>query len=391
MRRFDLVYVTQDPPRGTGDAVRVALPELARDGVTMVLIGDAPLVPPTALARLAAAAADDRLALLTARVADASGLGRIVRDAAGRVRAIVEERDATEPQLAIREINAGMIAVPTPRLTRWINELRADNAQGEFYLTDVVGLAVRDGVPVEAIVVDDERDVRGVNDRAQLAALERIVQRRRADALMKDGTTIADPDRIDIRGTLACGADVTIDVGCVFEGDVRLEGGVSIGPYCVLRDVVAGARTRVEPFTYIVEAKIGAGCRIGPYARIRPGADLAEDVHVGNFVEVKAATIGARSKVNHLAYVGDATVGRDVNVGAGTITCNYDGAYKHRTVIEDDVHIGSDCQLVAPVTVHRGATLGAGTTLTRDAPPDALTLSRVAQITKPGWQRPRKK
>jgi bifunctional UDP-N-acetylglucosamine pyrophosphorylase/glucosamine-1-phosphate N-acetyltransferase len=269
--------------------------------------------------------------------------------------------------------------------------LKDDNAQHEFYLTDVIGMAVADGVPIEAIVVADECDVRGVNDRAQLAALERIVQRRQADAMMAAGTTIADPDRIDIRGTLTCGADVTIDVGCVFEGEVRLADGVSIGPYCMLRNVSAGAATRIEPFTHIVDAKIGANCRIGPYARLRPGNDIADHVHIGNFVEVKASTIGDRSKVNHLAYVGDTSVGRDVNVGAGTITCNYDGANKHRTVIEDDVHIGSDCQLIAPVTVHRGATLGAGTTLTRDAPPDALTLSRVTQVTKPGWQRPRKK
>ena len=391
MRRYELTFVTQDPPRGTGDAVRLALRALPADGVTIVLIGDAPLVPPVALARLAEAASDNRLALLTADVPDPSGLGRIVRDPYGHVRAIVEQRDATEAQVAIREINAGMIAAPTARLARWVAALKDDNAQREFYLTDVIAMAAADGVPIEAIKVDDERDVRGVNDRAQLAALERIVQRRHAQALQNAGVSIADPDRIDIRGALECGQDVAIDVGCVFEGNVRLADGVSIGPYCVLRNVSAGAGTRIEPFSHIVDATIGANCRVGPYARLRPGAELAEDVHVGNFVEVKASTIGARSKVNHLSYVGDAVVGRDVNVGAGTITCNYDGANKHRTVIEDDVHIGSDCQLVAPITVHRGATLGAGTTLTRDAPADALTVSRVPQVSRAGWRRPRKK
>ncbi len=391
MQRFELTFVEQDPPRGTGDAVRIALRALPPDGITMVLIGDAPLVQPAALKRLADAAARNRLALLTARVPDPTGLGRIVRDPYGHVRAIVEERDATETQLAINEINAGMMAAPTSRLARWVAALKDDNRQREFYLTDVIAMAAAESVAIEAILVDDERDVRGINDRAQLAALERILQRRRADALLAVGASIADPDRIDIRGTLECGRDVAIDVGCVFEGDVRLGDGVAIGPYCVLRNVTAGAGTRVEAFSYVVDATIGANCRIGPYARLRPGTELAEDVHIGNFVEVKAATIGARSKVNHLSYVGDASIGRDVNVGAGTITCNYDGAYKHRTVIEDDVHIGSDTQLVAPVTVRRGATLGAGTTLTREAPADALTLSRAPQVSKSGWQRPRKK
>jgi bifunctional UDP-N-acetylglucosamine pyrophosphorylase/glucosamine-1-phosphate N-acetyltransferase len=391
MQRFELAYVTQDPPKGTGDAVRLALDALPDDGVTMVLIGDAPLVPPASLAELAQAASAEHLALVTARVPDASGLGRVVRDAQGRVRAIVEERDCSDAELAIREINAGMIAAPTRLLARWVRALKDDNAQHEFYLTDVIAMAAAEGVPIDAVVVADERDVRGVNDRAQLAALERIVQQRQADALMAAGATIVDPQRIDIRGALRCGADVTIDVGCVFEGDVQLADGVSVGPYCVLRDVAAGERTRIEPFTHIVDAKIGANCRIGPFARLRPGNELANHVHIGNFVEIKASAIADRSKVNHLAYVGDTTVGRDVNVGAGTITCNYDGANKHRTVIEDDVHIGSDCQLIAPVTVHRGATLGAGTTLTSDAPADALTLSRVTQVSKPGWQRPRKK
>jgi bifunctional UDP-N-acetylglucosamine pyrophosphorylase/glucosamine-1-phosphate N-acetyltransferase len=391
MGRFDVALVTQDPPRGTGDAVRIALAGMSTDGVTVVLNGDVPLVPADAVARLARAAAGDRLALLTAKVGDPAGLGRVVRDPYGHVRAIVEERDATDAQLAIREINAGQYAAPTSRLAGWVAALRDDNAQREFYLTDVIRFAAAENVPIEAILVDDERLVRGVNDRAQLAALERIVQRRQADTLLAAGVSLADPERIDIRGSLECGRDVAIDVGCVFEGDVRLADGVSIGPYCVLRNMVVGTDSRIEPFSHLVDSAIGGRCRVGPFARMRPGVELADDVHVGNFVETKASSIGARSKVNHLSYVGDTTVGRDVNVGAGTITCNYDGANKHRTVIEDDVHIGSDCQLIAPVTVHRGATLGAGTTLTRDAPADALTLSRVPQASHPGWQRPRKR
>ena len=387
----DVVFVTQDPPRGTGDAVRVALAALPGGGVTVVTFGDVPLVPAAAMQELDASARGGRLALLTARVPDPSGLGRIVRDQAGAVRAIVEEKDATPEQRAIREINTGVLAAPTALLAGWVAALKADNAQREFYLTDIVAMAVADGVPVTALAAADEIDVRGVNDRAQLVALERVVQRRAADALLVAGTWIADPDRFDLRGTLACGRDVRIDVGCVFEGEVRLADGVEIGAHCVLRDVTVGAGTVIAPFSHLTGATIGARCQIGPYARMRPGAVLAEEVHIGNFVEVKASEIAARSKAGHLAYIGDATIGSDVNVGAGTIVCNYDGAHKHRTVIEDDVFIGSDSQLVAPVTVGRGATLGAGTTLTRDAPAGKLTVSRAKQVTVDGWQRPRKK
>ena len=387
----DVVFVTQDPPRGTGDAVRVALAALPGGGVTVVTFGDVPLVPAAAMQELDALARGGRLALLTARVPDPSGLGRIVRDQAGAVRAIVEEKDATPEQRAIREINTGVLAAPTALLAGWVAALKADNAQREFYLTDIVAMAVADGVPVTALAAADEIDVRGVNDRAQLVALERVVQRRAADALLVAGTWIADPDRFDLRGTLDCGRDVRIDVGCVFEGEVRLADGVEIGAHCVLRDVTVGAGTVIAPFSHLTGATIGARCQIGPYARMRPGAVLAEEVHIGNFVEVKASEIAARSKAGHLAYIGDATIGSDVNVGAGTIVCNYDGAHKHRTVIEDDVFIGSDSQLVAPVTVGRGATLGAGTTLTRDAPAGKLTVSRAKQVTVDGWQRPRKK
>ncbi len=387
----DVVFVTQDPPRGTGDAVRVALTALPGGGVTVVTFGDVPLVPAASMQELDAQARGGRLALLTAVVPDPAGLGRIVRDADGAVRAIVEEKDATPGQRAIREINTGVLAAPTALLAGWVAALRADNAQREFYLTDIVAMAVADGVPVTALTAADERDVRGVNDRAQLVALERVVQRRAAEALLVAGTWIADPDRFDLRGTLDCGRDVRIDVGCVFEGAVQLADGVEIGAHCVLRDVTVGAGTVIAPFSHLTSATIGARCQIGPYARLRPGAVLGEEVHIGNFVEVKASEIAARSKANHLAYIGDATIGSDVNVGAGTIFCNYDGAHKHRTVIEDDVFIGSDSQLVAPVTVGRGATLGAGTTLTRDAPAGKLTVSRAKQTTVDGWQRPRKK
>jgi bifunctional UDP-N-acetylglucosamine pyrophosphorylase/glucosamine-1-phosphate N-acetyltransferase len=387
----DVVFVTQDPPRGTGDAVRVALTALPGGGVTVVTFGDVPLVPAASMQELDAQARGGRLALLTAVVPDPTGLGRIVRDADGAVRAIVEEKDATPGQRAIREINTGVLAAPTALLAGWVAALRADNAQREFYLTDIVAMAVADGVPVTALTAADERDVRGVNDRAQLVALERVVQRRAAEALLVAGTWIADPDRFDLRGTLDCGRDVRIDVGCVFEGAVQVADGVEIGAHCVLRDVTVGAGTVIAPFSHLASATIGARCQIGPYARLRPGAVLGEEVHIGNFVEVKASEIAARSKANHLAYIGDATIGSDVNVGAGTIFCNYDGAHKHRTVIEDDVFIGSDSQLVAPVTVGRGATLGAGTTLTRDAPAGKLTVSRAKQTTVDGWQRPRKK
>jgi bifunctional UDP-N-acetylglucosamine pyrophosphorylase / glucosamine-1-phosphate N-acetyltransferase len=387
----DVVFVTQDPPRGTGDAVRVALTALPGGGVTVVTFGDVPLVPPTAMQELDAQARGGRLALLTAVVPDPAGLGRIVRDGNGAVRAIVEEKDATPGQRAIREINTGVLAAPTALLAGWVAALKADNAQREFYLTDIVAMAVADGVPVTALTAADERDVRGVNDRAQLVALERVVQRRAAESLLVAGTWIADPDRFDLRGTLDCGRDVRIDVGCVFEGAVQLADGVEIGAHCVLRDVTVGAGTVIAPFSHLAGATIGARCQIGPYARMRPGAALGAEVHIGNFVEVKASEIAARSKAGHLAYIGDATIGSDVNVGAGTIICNYDGAHKHRTVIEDDVFIGSDSQLVAPVTVGRGATLGAGTTLTRDAPAGKLTVSRAKQTTVDGWQRPRKK
>ena len=388
LARPGLVFALQDPPRGTGDAVKAALPKLPPDGVTMIVLGDVPLVHADELARLAQVARRGRVGLLTARVPDPRGLGRILRDAAGRVRAIVEERDATAGQRAIDEINTGVMAMPTAHLARWVGALRADNAQGEYYLTDAIAMAVAEGVEVEAALAADERDVRGINDRLQLAECERILQRRRAEALLRAGTWIADPDRFDLRGTLTCGRDVRIDVGCVFEGDVTLGDGVSVGAYCVLRNMTVGAGTEILPFSHLEDSATGAHCRIGPFSHFRPGAKLADEVHIGNFVEIKASTLGHGAKANHLAYVGDATLGAHVNFGAGAIVANYDGANKHRTVIGDNAHIGSNSVLVAPVRIGAGATIGGGSTISRDAPPDALTFTRAPQVTKPGWKRP---
>ncbi len=386
----DLIWARQEKLLGTGDALKCALAHLPKDGVTVAMIGDIPLIQPDTLSRLATAAEGDQLAVLTASPADPSGLGRIVRDGAGQVRAIVEEKDASPEQLAIGEINAGVLAAPTQRFQQWLARLTSNNAQGEYYLTDVVALAVSDGVTVVAVRAADASEVQGVNDRAQLAAAERSLQRRSARVLMQQGVTLADPERIDVRGTLTCGKDVAIDINCIFEGVVTLGDGVSIGAQCILNNVTIGDGTAVAAFSHIEDARIGGRCRVGPYSRIRPATVLGDEVHIGNFVEVKASTIEARSKANHLAYIGDASVGRDVNVGAGTITCNYDGANKHRTVIEDDVHIGSDTQLIAPVTVRKGATIGAGATISREVPAGELTISQKKQVVVPGWKRPRK-
>ncbi|MEO8752825.1 MAG: bifunctional UDP-N-acetylglucosamine diphosphorylase/glucosamine-1-phosphate N-acetyltransferase GlmU, partial [Casimicrobiaceae bacterium] len=384
----DLLFVLQDPPRGTGDATRIALDALPGDGVTLVTIGDIPLVPAEALAELVEEAEAGHLAVLTAKVPDPTGLGRIVRDAASRVRAIVEERDVTEVHRSINEINTGVMAAPTALLKRWVGQLSPDNAQGEYYVTDIIATSVSDGIPVIAHLAADERDVRGINDPGQLVAVERILQQRRIALLMLSGVSIPDPTRLEIRGTLSCGQDVRIDVGCVFEGDVVLGDNVAIGPYCVLRDVEVGAGTAIEPFSCLANAKVGAKCRIGPYARLRPGTELADEVHIGNFVEVKASLLGQGSKANHLAYIGDTVVGDYVNYGAGTITANYDGAAKHRTSIGDHASIGSNCVLVAPVTIGAGATIGAGSVIAKDAPPGALTVARERQVTVEGWQRP---
>jgi len=387
-----ITWVLQEPQLGTGHAVQQTLPHLI-DGVpTLVLYGDVPLIRAATLRRLCAAAGAG-MAVLTVELEDPKGYGRIVREggtASGAVSRIVEQKDASPFEQAIREVNTGMMVVPTPKLKSWLTQLRNDNVQREYYLTDIVALAVADGVAVSSAQPHDVSETLGVNNRNQLAQLERAFQAHVAGELMGRGVTLADPARIDVRGRLACGRDVAIDINCVFEGNVDLGDRVSIGAQCVLKNVRVAAGTRIEPFCHMEDADIGANCRIGPYARVRPGTALAEDVHVGNFVEVKASRIGRGSKANHLAYIGDSDVGSSVNVGAGTITCNYDGANKHRTVIEDDVFIGSDTQLVAPVRVGRGATLGAGTTLTRDAPAGQLTVSRAKQVSLPGWKRPSK-
>ncbi|MCO4865058.1 bifunctional UDP-N-acetylglucosamine diphosphorylase/glucosamine-1-phosphate N-acetyltransferase GlmU [Cupriavidus sp. WGlv3] len=384
----DVAFAEQAQQLGTGHAVMQALPLLDDNQPTLVLYGDVPLTSAATLQALVAEAGAQRFGVLTVEMPDPTGYGRIVRDAAGSIVRIVEQKDASEAEKAIREINTGIIVCPTGHLRKWLSTLRNDNAQGEYYLTDTVERAVADGVETVSSQPAAVWETLGVNSKLQLAEVERIHQGNQARRLLEAGVTLLDPARIDVRGELTCGRDVTIDIGCVFEGRVHLEDGVRIGAHCVIRNSTVGAGAQLHPFCHIDEARIGPAGRIGPYARLRPGTELGEDVHIGNFVEVKNAQVAAHSKANHLAYVGDATVGSRVNIGAGTITCNYDGVNKHRTVIEDDVFIGSDTQLVAPVTVRRGATLGAGTTLTKEAPADKLTLSRAKQLTIDAWQRP---
>ena len=377
----------QEPQLGTGHAVMQAVPQLDDDQPTLVLYGDVPLTTVDTLRRLVEAAGSDKLGILTVEQANPFGLGRIVREGGNIVR-IVEEKDANEAERAIGEINSGIMAIPTRHLKKWLAALSNNNAQGEYYLTDIVAQAVADGVPVVSSQPSGEWEVAGVNSKVQLAELERRHQLNIAHALLERGVTLMDPARIDVRGELICGRDVTIDVGCVFEGRVELADGVRIGAHCVLVGATVGAGANIKPFCHIDDATIGAASQIGPYARLRPGTVLGEDVHIGNFVEVKNSSVAAHSKANHLAYVGDATIGSRVNLGAGVITCNYDGANKFRTVIEDDVFVGSDSQLVAPVTIGKGATLGAGTTLTKNAPAGKLTISRPKQLTIEGWTRP---
>ena len=386
----DLTWAKQEPQLGTGHAVLQALPHLDADALTLVLYGDVPLTRIATLQGLLEIADAQTLALLTVELDDPHGYGRIVRGIKGAIECIVEEKDASDNQRDINEVNTGILVVPTRRLAEWLPGLGKNNAQGEYYLTDIIGLAVGAGMTVRALQPQDEWEVAGVNSRSQLAALERIYQGGVASRLMEAGVQLADPARLDVRGELRCGSDVSIDVNCVFEGRVELDDGVVIGPHCLIKDCRIGRGTRVAAFSHLESADIDVDCRIGPYARLRPGTKLAAEVHIGNFVEVKNSSVAQQSKANHLAYIGDATVGARVNIGAGTITCNYDGANKHRTVIGDDAFIGSDTQLVAPVSVGRGATLGAGTTLTEDAPADALTLSRANQVSIAGWRRPAK-
>ncbi len=383
----DLHFVLQEPQLGTGHAVMQAVPVLRDDEPTLVLYGDVPLTSVGTLKSLAATAGKDKLAVLTIELDDPTGYGRIVRER-NRIVRIVEQKDADDNERKIREVNTGILVAPTRKLKEWLSRLSNDNAQREYYLTDIIAQAVNDGMPVESAQPAHIWETLGVNSKVQLAELERVYQRNIASALLEQGVTLADPARIDVRGSLHCGRDVMIDVNCMFEGEVALGDRVQIGANCVIRNARIAAGTQIKPFTHIEDASIGAESQIGPYARLRPGTVLADDVHIGNFVEVKNSQFGAHSKANHLAYVGDASVGQRVNIGAGTITCNYDGASKHRTVIEDDAFIGSDTQLVAPVTVGRGATLGAGTTLTKEAPADSLTVSRAKQTSIAGWQRP---
>ncbi len=382
-------WVEQPEQLGTGHAVGRALPELADDARVLVLYGDVPLVRPATLLGLAEAG-DGALALLTAQVVDPAGYGRILRDADGRVQGIVEHKDAREEQRRIKEINTGMLAVPTGLLRGWLENLDNDNAQGEYYLTDIVALAVGDGVEVRTVQPERRTEILGVNDRVQLAHLERHYQHMNAEQLMRAGVTLRDPARFDLRGELEAGRDVVIDVNVVIEGRVRLGDRVEIGPGVVLRETSVGDDVKIDANSVVESAKIAAGCRIGPFSRIRPGTELADEVHIGNFVELKNSQIGKGSKINHLSYVGDTTVGAGVNIGAGTITCNYDGANKHRTVIGDGAFIGSNTQLIAPVEIGAGATIGAGSTISSDAPPGELTLGRARQTTIKGWKRPTK-
>ena len=385
----DLTFALQAEQLGTGHALLQALPYCDPEKPTLVLLGDVPLIRPQTLQDLVNAAGD-HVGLLTVCLDNPKGYGRIVRRD-GEVFAIVEEKDATEQERLINEVNTGIMVLPTRYLERWLNELGNQNAQGEYYLTDVIARAVSEGVPVKTARSTSATEVEGVNNKVQLAALERAFQKENALRLMNDGVTVIDPARIDIRGELVCGQDVTIDVGCVFSGRVVLGDGVKIGAYCVLKDVEIGAGTQVLSFCHFDGAQVGQDARLGPYSRLRPGTALADQTHIGNFVEIKKSVVGLGSKVNHLSYIGDTDMGARVNIGAGTITCNYDGVNKFRTTIMDDAFIGSDTQLVAPVTVGKGATLGAGTTLTKDAPDGELTLARARQTTIKGWKRPTKK
>lgn len=382
-------FVLQEPQLGTGHAVQQALPLLDGDGLSLVLYGDVPLIQLETLSKVIAD--KGALTLLTQYLDDPKGYGRIVRDASGRVSRIVEEKDATPAQREIREVNTGILALPTKLLRVWLANLRNENAQGEYYLTDIVAMAVEQGVKINTVQPGHEWEVMGINNKLQQAELERLWQRELATRLMAQGVTLADPARLDVRGEFACGKDVEIDVGCIFEGSVTLGNGVKVGAYSVIKNSSFAANTHIAAYSHIDGAVIGEGCHIGPFARIRPGSKLHKQVHVGNFVEIKNSEIADNSKANHLSYIGDATIGSRVNIGAGTITCNYDGANKFRTVIEDDAFIGSDTQLVAPVTVARGATIGAGSTITKDTPAGGLTLSRAKQLSMPGWQRPIKK
>jgi bifunctional UDP-N-acetylglucosamine pyrophosphorylase / glucosamine-1-phosphate N-acetyltransferase len=377
--------VLQEPQHGTGHAVQQVVPHLADSGTTLILNGDVPLIEPATAAALANASGGTKLALLTIELADPAGYGRIVREGSA-VKAIVEHKDASAAERAIREIYTGMLAAPTAWLKRAVMALKNHNAQKEYYLTDIVAMAVAEGVPVVSASATNETEVLGVNSPMQLADLERRLQRRQADALMQAGVRMADPARFEQRGTLACGQDVSIDVGCVFEGEVRLGDNVGIGPYCVIRNSVIEAGAQLQAFTHLTDAVVGERAEVGPFSRLRPGAKLGAEVHIGNFVEVKNSTLAQGAKANHLAYLGDATVGSKTNVGAGTITCNYDGESKHQTVIGDNVFVGSNSTLVAPLSLADGAYIAAGSAVTKNVPAGALGIGRARQENKEGWR-----
>ncbi len=387
----ELSFALQEQQLGTGHALHQALPLLDQDAVALVLYGDVPLIRAETLTQLLAPVDDDSMAVLTCAVDKPQGLGRIVRDGSGAIRAIVEEKDATPDQRAIKEINTGFMAIPVKRLHQWLPRIQNTNAQGEYYLTDVIALAIADGCRVHTVQCTDPCEASGVNNRLQLAELERHYQKRETARLMLAGVTLRDPARLDLRGDIKIAQDVEIDINVVLEGKVDIAGGVRIGPNCVLKNCTVGANTAIAANTVIEDAVIGADCSIGPFARIRPGTVMEAEAKVGNFVEIKKARLGKHSKVNHLSYVGDAELGADVNIGAGTITCNYDGVNKSKTIIGDRVFIGSNTALVAPVTVAAGATVGAGSVITKDVGKDQLAIARGRQSNIDGWERPKKK
>jgi len=389
LQQQNATFVLQEPQLGTGHAVQQALPHLDEEGISLVLYGDVPLIQQETLSTLIK---DEKgLSLLTQNLDDPKGYGRIIRNEDGKVISIIEEKDATPEQRKVKEINTGILAAPTKLLREWLKNLKNENAQREYYLTDIVAMAVKQGVKINTVQPGHEWEVMGINSKMQQAELERKWQYELANKLLIQGVTLADSARLDIRGNLICERDVEIDVGCIFEGTVHLGAGVKVGAYSIINNSRIASNTRIAPYSHIEGADIGEECQIGPFARIRPGSKLLNEVHIGNFVEIKNSEIANNSKANHLSYIGDATIGSRVNIGAGTITCNYDGANKFRTVIEDDAFIGSDSQLVAPVKIGRGATIGAGSTITKDTPDGELTLSRAKQLTVSGWQRPTKK